>query len=160
MSQFKRYLNIINELKVPEMGLKNAKEVLKEKALKDLRLDPEDLSEKQNEEVFNAYFNYKHLKKVPEWSEIRSAMTGSIVGQIRDNKLDEEVVEILLEMLKKSVEKSGYVTERTTVKNDAIDNLEVQDYIKNPSIIHKIVNGKVVDGKIVDGNNKIIIDKN
>lgn len=145
MSQFKRYLNIINELKVPERGSESIKKTLKDKnvkeALEDLKLKPRDLTQKQNEEVFNAYFNYKHHEKVPEWNEIRSAMTGSIAVQIKDNKIDKKVAAVLLKMLKKSVENSGFVS--ATVKNNAIDNVTVQDYIKTPSIIHKIVDDKI-----------------
>lgn len=145
MSQFKRYLNIINELKVPERGSESIKKTLKDKnvkeALEDLKLKPRDLTQKQNEEVFNAYFNYKHHEKVPEWSEIRSAMTGSIASYIKREKIDKKVAAVLLKMLKASVKKSGFVG--MTVKNNAIDDLEVEDYIKNPSIIHKIIAGEI-----------------
>ena len=112
MSQFKRYLNIINELKVPKMGLKNAKDVVtKIKELNELL--NKNFSENtynsriknDNDNQFKNFIDYHFYGKYPLKINIKNVETFKnfkeqlISSSIVRNKDDKQTLKLLDELI-------------------------------------------------------------
>ena len=112
MSQFKRYLNIINELKVPKMGLKNAKDVVtKIKELNEL-LNKNFSENTYNSRIknddnqqFKKFIDYHFYGKYPLKINIKNVGTFKnfkeqlISSSIVRNKDDEQTLKLLDELI-------------------------------------------------------------
>ena len=157
MSQFKRYLNIINELKVPEMGLKSAKQNKQNiNILKCLNLDTDEIENEPHKTVFNYIKKYiNDNKEIPEWEELQKYDGAPPLDNNNVIKLDKLSSKFFEDNIFKMIKASAldYANSRANYFKDskentvaAIEKVDFEKYKSTRFVFKKIID-KAVEKK-------------